>query len=113
MNQRERAARVHELDGLVSQHIFQGADRVEGGGIGGPSIFWVPAYSSDMADCWRVVEKMREREFRFSLHEVKTWRAAFCRRSILRPMPVIAEHESPALAICLAALRSLGVQVAE
>jgi hypothetical protein len=68
---------------------------------------YLPAYSTDIAMAWRVVEKMNRH--RFSIGEFKpgTWKASFSELSPIRPMPCLATAATAPLAICLAALEAV------
>jgi hypothetical protein len=73
----------------------------------------VPHYSTDISAAWAAVEKMRGREYQFSLHAnvftMPTYHVAFSH--VEGTHGYRAESDTPALAICLAALRACGVEV--
>lgn len=59
---------------------------------------WLPHFSTDIAAAWEVVEKMRREGYIFDIEIRKDYVGVNC------------EHcESAPLAICLAALRAVGV----
>lgn len=64
----------------------------------------VPAYSTDMNAAMEVVEKMRERGFDFGLQVDVTWWAIFTSEEINYGG---TKGQTPALAICLAALEAV------
>jgi hypothetical protein len=77
--------------------------------------FVVPDYSTSIADAWLVVEKMREREATIKMrvygHRNGTWTVGISWYHVHGHdgKPVIAD--SLPLAICLAALKAVGVDV--
>ena len=71
-----------------------------------PAQYCGPKYSTDLAAAWEVVEKMRERYVDFLLEwDHDQWRASYCGEN------EDARADTVALAICLAALRAVGVEV--
>lgn len=114
-----------ELDALVAEKVFgmhrhPGCDlddhlRAECYGTGteegyGP----VVDYSTDSAAAWQVVEKLTE------LHVVsvscmlnKRWRCEVVQAHSQRQTPVNAIADTAPLAICLAALKAVGVEMEE
>lgn len=61
--------------------------------------------STDIADAWKVVEKMRERGLDVYLRFVSTWTAEF--DSVSGDVNGFADADTAPLAICLAALKAV------
>lgn len=75
----------------------------------------LPAYSTDIAAAWEVVEKVGTGWLYLSLLQDSDkvagyWRAAFHR---LKETPQLVDADTAPLAICLAALKAVGVEVPE
>ena len=96
-----------ELDALVWTHVF--------GYIVEHDLQWGPDYSTDIGAAWQVVEKMRGRYVLNltngnSMEPMAVWSAIF-KEDVGSSLE---EHEGEAasapLAICLAALRAVGVE---
>jgi len=82
----------------------------------------IPHYSTDISAAWEVVEKMREKEFAFSIATVKhmanpiryEWIAKFeFFRNQGEYCFEFEFNENEATAICLAALKALGIDASE
>lgn len=109
---------LRQIDVLVAEKVLQWKrGRTEYGEMpwkapDGKGYLFVPRFSSDIAATWQVVEKMRERE---------TYIAVECHPNYWRAVVYdgnwyfeLSEHADTApLAICLAALRTVGVEVPE
>ena len=86
-----------------------GPSRELGDGRMGREAKSIPAYSTDIAATWEVVERMRERGLLLSLSDNRThWRAAFDDPHADEPEGDDHEASTAALAICLAALNVFG-----
>lgn len=108
---------LRKIDALVSQHIM---NKVAYQSPLGP--WWenepdeeepahpLPRYSLDIAAAWQVVEKMRERPVYVVVEpHPDYWRAVVYDENWYF---VVSEHADTApFAICLAALRAVGVEV--
>lgn len=105
-----------ELDAVVHEFVFKEPVLRHPSFVDGPQINpkdgsprrHLPEYSKNIADAWRVVEKMRDKGFcifelsidgtgEYSCHFDKTWPGA----------NDVFNREAP-MAICLAALEALG-----
>ena len=104
---RRRIEKDRDLDALISHKIIKCICRRKDGSILYDEI---PDYSTNIAHAWRVVEKMRSLGFHFCLHQYEGnnhWNAQFDKDDL----DVVGSHggqgETPALAICLAALKTM------
>lgn len=103
-----------ELDALVAEKVMGWTVALEDRG---PCRVWrphensaersqpIPPYSTSIEAAWEVVEKMRQREFGFSLNDA--WIAWF----LAAPNEYQADADTAPHAICLAALKAVGVDV--
>lgn len=106
-----------ELDALVAEKVMgwtgiendnlDGTDWYAGSPPGSEGHAEVPAFSTDISAAWEVVEEVnRKNVYGFRLHNPGNgvWEASW---------NVLAEGMSAPLAICLAALKAVGVEVSE
>lgn len=72
---------------------------------------WMP--TRDIECAWRVVERMQELGYfpTIWLQQVADKKAWRCEFAHLQERDAVSEHESAPMAICLAALQALGVEV--
>lgn len=68
-----------------------------------------PNYSTNIAAAWAVIEKLRAREPLFRFFMDYNPQALWCVN--IAPFPPVTRCESPSHAICLAALRAVGVSI--
>jgi len=126
--EKQELAAGGELDALVAEKVMGGV-RTDPGSYRYPEapsrragVYWLPQYSTSIADAWLVVEKMREKGWVYcivqsypenaeepswddSTMRVRWWVEFSRYRS---PVEVTSpECETPALAICLAALKAV------
>ena len=74
----------------------------------------VPAYSTDIAAAWRVVERLRERGWSVVVESHGKHREWTCWvQDDTENEPVMPDADTVQLAICLAALRACGVEIPE
>lgn len=75
----------------------------------------IPAYSTDIAAAWEVIEKMRAKGWGYELFSMagSTQHEATFGHPSDRTKDAAAETDSMPLSVCLAALRSVGVPEAE
>lgn len=75
----------------------------------------VAPYSTDISAAWQVVERMRERGWAVGVQQkhASEWQASFVIPKAGKRWCAFAEDAAAARAICLAALRALGVEVGE
>lgn len=129
-----------ELDALVAEHVMGWVDFWQRGEVvmmAYPPVEQsmgfdaerhpVPAYSTDIAAAWGVMERMRELGYEFELYRrhinslgvpsLHPMIQAIFRGGFRRDKPRLRDysclHEDDRLAICLAALRAVGVEIPE
>lgn len=73
------------------------------------------SYSTSLDYAWEIVKKLQANNYTFGLHypheQQEIVRVYFTARSILRPMPQVGEDRSVPMAICIAALKVMRVEV--
>lgn len=99
-----------DLDALVAEMVIKlPKDLISISGAiphRGHMVREIDNYSTDLADAWEVVETMIERVCDMSIEKSGlNWTATFA--------AVSATASTPALAICLAALKHIGLDVSE
>lgn len=75
------------------------------------STYFLPPYSTDISAAWKVVEKMQKNDWAIILDNMQdylgNWQAHFEKDKFVET----AESESVPHAICLAALKAVGVEI--
>jgi hypothetical protein len=99
-----------ELDRLVADKVFGIRSEVSGDYILEP--MYIPKYSTDIAAAWGVVEKLKEK-FIVAAESYRNIHSCY----IIKPdegegkIELFREGKSPSHAICLAALKAVGVEL--
>lgn len=118
-----------KIDAAIAEHVFGWKKTILKDEIGGeefdvdgyllPNGFShyaknVRDYSTSIADAWLVVEKMqKERRLPFQLESVQGWIDPEFKTKLRFGIGDWQESASVPIAICLAALKALGVEVKE
>jgi hypothetical protein len=104
-----------ELDVLVAEKVMGQAIPREGFPASHrptfPGAYYLPAYSTDIAAAWEVVEKLQSMQAEASLLMIKNPVVKTCRVRFMTENAEIAGHsqeQSMPHAICLAALKAVG-----
>jgi len=107
------------LDALVAETVIVKAPRIPRNAaplLCSLALHPVPPYSTDIAAAFLVVEEMRRRGWRYTLRDARN-RDGFCHEAQFDNHKGVLEFEqdttSPSRAICIAALRALGVETPE
>lgn len=112
-----------ELDKLVAEKVM-GLKVVEDNEYPGEYLYlneerdprWIPEYSIDIADTWRVIEKLDRAGWHVTLTWVGSWTSGInawrCLFFSYENWGEATASTAP-LAICLAALKACGVEVTE
>jgi Phage ABA sandwich domain len=105
---------LREIDRLVAEKVM---------GCTKELIVWLeiydalPHYSTNIADAWKVVNEMNKKGFYFNLDQDSDFEfdALFADGYYAEDttISVISSHKSAPLAICLAALKTVGAEVSE
>jgi hypothetical protein len=111
-----------ELDALVAEKVMGWRDVSDGYGTPPEATLWeaihiIPHYSTDIAAAWQVVERMRDQGWTshytdLSLDSREPWHSWHFTGTTPPNGPTLSAQASTVPhAICLAALRAVGVEV--
>lgn len=96
------------VDALIAEHVFELQNENNQ-----PDYIWIKhRYSTAIADAWPVVEKMRAKNFHFKItNSGEKYFVSFKEDPDNQIRGAFSFNESAPMAICLASLKALGVEV--
>jgi hypothetical protein len=104
------------IDQLIALHVLEWEKRGDKWAYQNNDGSWTESglkpFSKDLNAAWEVVDRICAKGFRLQLEGSKIWKARFY-KSVAHTLETLAFAESakePAMAICVAALSSKGVQ---
>lgn len=109
--------RPFEINALIAEKVL-GYEVRDGERIQDKKRFGIPSYCQEIEYAWEVVERLRESRI-FSIHD--SWdeddklmyTANFQYNDTYHAINYVADADTAPLAICLAALKSVGIEVLE